>query len=262
VSIRNELELAARNTADTIDRLSRSFARELGNVLRETERSLPAVVEASVESRTAIVKATRANRLRKDLRSVLERAGYDALVDEATGERLDRITARVLDGRRLAKATASLTASMELRLEGLRALQLGELLDEGDEIAAALWKATLRGVFGSQEPDRILRDLAYVLDKTQPQIETLYDTAITMYGRQVDALLSGDDPETPFLYTGPDDEKTRDFCAERVNKVFTRAEIDAMDNGQLSNVFLTGGGYNCRHRFMEVSKFSELRQAA
>ena len=32
-----------------------------------------------------------------------------------------------------------------------------------------------------------------------------------------------------------------------------------MNNGQIDNVFLTGGGYNCRHTWMEVSKFSELR---
>ena len=262
MSIKDELERAARNTADTVTRISATFARELASVLRDTERRLPPLLGASKDSRTAIVKASQANRLRKDLRTVLKKAGYDELVDVSTGDRLDRITAKVLDGRRLAQQSSKLAAGAELRLNGLKAMNLENLLEEGDELARALWNATVRGIFGSQPVGSILAGLGQVIDKTQPQIETLYDTAITIYGRQVEALQAGDDEDTPFLYAGPDDEKTREFCQERVNQVFTRAEIDAMDNGQLGDVFLTGGGYNCRHVWIEVSKFSELRSAA
>jgi hypothetical protein len=66
-------------------------------------------------------------------------------------------------------------------------------------------------------------------------------------------------PDDVFAYMGPLDRKTRPFCYERVGKVFTLDEIDTMDNGQLPNTFLTAGGYNCRHRFIAISKFSELR---
>jgi hypothetical protein len=58
--------------------------------------------------------------------------------------------------------------------------------------------------------------------------------------------------------SGRQEERGRS-AEEHVGKVYTRAEIDAMDNGQIDNVFLTGGGYNCRHVWMEVSKFSELQ---
>jgi hypothetical protein len=74
----------------------------------------------------------------------------------------------------------------------------------------------------------------------------------------VEALKAGDDPETRYAYLGPVDTKVRPFCRQHVGKVYTRAEIDALDNGQLNNVFLTGGGYNCRHVWNEVSKYSEL----
>lgn len=259
----DDLKRAAERTAQTAERLSNNFARELSTVLRALERKLPPLLDEVTEgNRTAIVKAAQANRLRKDLRVVLEQAGYDELADAATSKPLDRMAARVLDGRRLAKASAELARGAALRVEGLKALQLAELLDEGDEVARALWQSTVRGVFVSKAPSDILSDLGEVLDYHEPQIRTLYDTSVSIFGRQVEALQAGDDPEARFLYTGPDDEKTRDFCAERVNKVFTREEVDAMDNGQLDNVFLTGGGYNCRHLWMEVSKFSELREAA
>jgi hypothetical protein len=35
--------------------------------------------------------------------------------------------------------------------------------------------------------------------------------------------------------------------------VLTRGAIDSLSNGQLPNVFITGGGYNCRHSFLAVS---------
>jgi hypothetical protein len=65
-----------------------------------------------------------------------------------------------------------------------------------------------------------------------------------------------------FIYVGPVDERLRPFCRGHVGKVYTRAQIDALDNGQLPNTFLTGGGWNCRHVWHAVSKFSEARELA
>lgn len=56
-----------------------------------------------------------------------------------------------------------------------------------------------------------------------------------------------------FLYVGPDDDITRPFCAEHVDQIFTRDEIDAMDNGTDLPVSIYCGGYNCRHHWRPVS---------
>ena len=251
---------AAQQTVDTAEQIGKRFARELAAVLRDTERRLPPLLrEVTAGNRTAIVKAAQANRLRRELRQALERAGYDELVDVATAKPLDRMAQRVLAGRRLASASADLTHGIELRIAGLKALSLADLLDEGDDLARALWKATVRGVFGSRTIDDILADLADVLDHTEPQIATLYDTSVSIFGRQVEALQAGDAPETTFAYMGPVDSVTRPFCLRHVGKVYTREDIDELDNGQLDNVFLTGGGYNCRHVWQEVSQLSELQ---
>lgn len=45
----------------------------------------------------------------------------------------------------------------------------------------------------------------------------------------------------------------RDWCLDHLGLVMTKDRIDALDNGQLPNAFLTGGGYNCRHTFLAVS---------
>ena len=52
-----------------------------------------------------------------------------------------------------------------------------------------------------------------------------------------------------FLYIHPRDSVTRASCAVIAGKVYTLAEIRAMDNGQLPDTLLTCGGYNCRGHF-------------
>lgn len=249
---------AADRIAAMAERFSRVFARELARVFRETERHLPSMLEqAQRGKRTAILKAARVNETRRGLRLVLSNAGYDDLAETATSGPLDRLADAVLERRRLAQAVVRLGQAHEARVAALQALHATDLLDLGDDLAHELWRATARGVFGSASTDQIVRDLGAVLDDTEPHVRTAYDTAVSIYGRQVEALQAGDDPATPFLYAGPADAKMRPFCAERVGRVFTREDVDAMDNGQLDNVFQTGGGYNCRHQFIEVSRLSE-----
>jgi len=250
---------AAQKIAETAEQASRAFAQQLAQVLRDTERKLgPLVREVSEGSRTAIVKAALANRTRRAIRDALLTSGYDDLAESALSGPLDVLTARVLDTRRLAQAVAKLSGAFDQRIEALKLLHLSDLLDEGDAVTRVLWQATTRGVFGSRTADAILADLGEILDGSAPQIRTLYDTSVSIFGRQVEALQAGEAAETPFAFFGPIDEKTRPFCLQHAGRVYTRAEIDALDNGQLDNVFLTGGGYNCRHVWTEVSKFSEL----
>lgn len=251
---------AIDQTAATVDRLGERFAAELAAVLRLVERRLrPLVVDASQGSRTRIIQATIANQTRKALQDVLTASGYDDLAESAYGTRLDRLVAGVLETRRLAQQTAKLSGAFDQRVLALQALHTLDLLDEGVAVSRALWQAVSRGVFNAQPVDRILSDLFDELDASEAQIRTLYETSVSIFGRQVEALQAGDDPEAAFAYMGPADKKTRPFCRIHVGRVYTRAEIDALDNGQLDNVFLTGGGYNCRHVWTEVSKLSELR---
>lgn len=259
MTIRHLVSAAAR-TARAADSLSARFARVLAEVLTDTERRLrPIIADAADGSRTAIVRAAQANRTRIQIREALKAAGYDEMADTATGPILDRMADRVLASRRLAKLSADLTPRFSSRLDAIKAIYQLDLLEEGDVAARALWKATVRGIFGSRSVDAILEDLGFVLDRSRAQIQTLYDTSVSIYGRQVEALQAGSDHGTTFAYMGPVDDVMRPFCRLHVGKVYTREQIDALDNGQLNDVFLTGGGYNCRHVWQEVSAFSEAQ---
>jgi len=61
-----------------------------------------------------------------------------------------------------------------------------------------------------------------------------------------------------FVYAGSIMEKTRDFCAERNNRVFHVNDVSSFPNN-LSyfppnyNFFIDRGGYNCRHKIRYIS---------
>lgn len=54
-----------------------------------------------------------------------------------------------------------------------------------------------------------------------------------------------------YKFVGIRDSRNRPFCASLLdaNILYTREEIDAMDNGQLPGVFDNAGGYGCQHWF-------------
>jgi hypothetical protein len=68
-----------------------------------------------------------------------------------------------------------------------------------------------------------------------------------------------------YKYSGPNDVLTRPFCVHllAVDKAYTREQIDKMSNGQLPNVFISGGGWNCRHNFLlDVSELEVMAAEA
>lgn len=253
-----DLLLFADAIAKKADAASEKFARGLQVVVRATERELRGVVtDASEGPASAILRSRRAAQARAAIRTALETGGFDALVDEATGGPLDSVTRAVLS-LRTSDGTLITSDAFVTRVDALKALHGQDLLALGESLSQALWQATARGIFSGQSVARILADLAAVIDDTEAHLRTWYDTSVSIFGRQVEALQAGNDADTLFLYLGPDDAKTRPFCQRHVGRVYLRSEIDEMDNGQLDNPFLTGGGFNCRHSFIEIAKSSEL----
>lgn len=55
-----------------------------------------------------------------------------------------------------------------------------------------------------------------------------------------------------YRYVDPLDKVTRPFCRHLLSagKSYTRAEVDDMDNGQIPGVFVSAGGFRCRHQWL------------
>lgn len=248
----------AERLAAVTDEMSASYATELRRVLRDLERQLATLAaDALAGDRTATVQAARAAALRDQLREALTTAGYDDLADAATTAALDRMV-RALRGTRLGAAVGRFVAGDATRLSALVELARLDLMAVGDEIATALWRSLTQAIFSARPLRDVLDDLADALDQSVPEVRTLFDTYTAQFGRLVDSANADGTPAEVFAYMGPVDARMRPFCRARIGKVYTRTEIDAMDNGQLPNPFLTAGGYNCRHAWMRVSPASTL----
>jgi hypothetical protein len=242
------LQRAANRTAAEADRISAAFARQLAKVLRDTDRALRSWIAQQPDRPSPSARG--------QIRGLLQQSGFDALAQAATAGPFDAMATRVVTARRAAALDVDASPLTVLRIEAWRQWHQDDLLTEGSILTRALGDVVMRGTGRARR--RLPDDLTEILDRAEGRVQTLYDTAVSVFGRQVEAEQAGDDARTPFAYMGPVDAKTRDFCLGHVGRVYTRAEIDQLDNGQISNVFLTGGGYNCRHVWQEISKFSEL----
>jgi hypothetical protein len=247
----------AEKLAKVADAIGQAYATELARVLRDLERQLRTLVlEANAGSRTALARAVRAAKMRREVQTALDAAGFGDLAETATSGSLDRLIEQMGSLRGAAKL-AAFTTSDQSRILALKEIARLDLLGAGQELSHALWRTLAQGLFAQRKVVDLLTDLADAVDVEESRLRTLYDTTVSIFGRQVEAMKAG--PDDVYAYVGPIDTKLRPFCRAHVGKVYTRDEIDALDNGQLPNTFLTGGGYNCRHVWQAVSKFSELR---
>ena len=249
----------ADKLARIADSVSGAYATELARVLRDLERELRRLaLDALNGSQTALGRAVRAAKLRKEVQKALETAGYGRLAVTTTARSLERLIAQV-EALRGAAKLAAFTTTDQTRILALKELAKIDLLGEGADMAHALWRTLAQSLYAQRKPADLLDDLQTAMDLEEARARTLFDTTVSVFTRQVEMMKSNGEPDEPFAYVGPVDMKIRPFCRAHVGRVYTRAEIDDMDNGQIPNVFLTGGGYNCRHVWQAVSKFSELR---
>lgn len=253
-----DLELQAAKESGLIDVLNARFARELAQVLKLLTADARVLVR-ELQTKDGRLVATRASlgrvlALRRDLLDVLTRSGFETFAQEVFDGPLDEMTRLVLKGAGIAQAAADLSTADLKAIEAFKTVRFEELLELGRTSAIRLARLILDGTLGAQPVDGLVADIADQFDYTDAQARTLYDTALSIYSRQVDQLQATGEPDELFYYAGPLDTKTRPFCRDRVGKVFTRTDLETADNGQLPNPLLTGGGYNCRHKPTRVSK--------
>ena len=252
---------AGERLASVADRMSALFAQELARVLAAADRSLlPLLREAMAGNRTASVAVSRLLPLRRELRGVLERAGYDRLAMTSSIEAVSALAEAYRAGR-AGTAAASLGRLTPNRLLALAHLLEADILGIGDTAVHQVWRAAVMAIYSSQPTDELVAQLAEQLQTSLARAQTLFDTQTSVVGRQMERIATDGEPEQAYLYVGPVDARTRDWCLDRVGLVEKRDAIEALDNGQLPNPFLTGGGYNCRHSWLAVSDPELVRLA-
>lgn len=252
-----EIQRQALREAALQDAAVVAYDAELRRVYRRLTSLLRAALEdwdidAAGRTITSAANLARVLALRRKARQMVREAGFDDAALTAIADPIETLAASVLRGR---NAGSSLGPNIAETLEAWKTLRLADLLAIGDDVARVIQRVVLDGTLGLRQVDTLIRDVASALEVSQRQARTVYDTSISVFSRQVEQLTSTGKPDELFVYVGPVDSVMRDFCAEWVGKVRTRAFWVTLENGTktLSNVLLHAGGWNCRHVLKRVS---------
>lgn len=248
-----------RLAASTGDRTVMAMVRAQGVLIRQLERivaDIPDLAGMSVQDRL-VWYSTRVGRLDALVRA----SGYH----EAAGlyvrdfERMAALAEKLV---RAGGASGFGTVPAEF-VRALQQRQWDRFVFLGREAALKLDDVFLDLVIGGASRSTMLAELRGVITGEYPWGDKtgLYEWHAGTYARTnahrtMQAFANQQAQEAGlerFLYVGPLDAKTREFCAPLVGHTFTREEIDEMDNGQSADVFSDGGGWNCRHEWVGVT---------
>ncbi len=152
-------------------------------------------------------------------------------------------------------------------------IQQSALIDSVVEQALSQAKRTSLERVGAITPKQLAEAIQPQLNKSLAQAQAVADTGLSSFYRAVTdkgyQIIEDDLPgfKIRYQYEGPLDVLTRPFCTKlqrqsNENKTWTRAQINAMDNGQLPNVWMTAGGYRCRHQWIIAAKDLNDQQGA
>ena len=233
-------ELRAEITAADV------MARALG----QSRQSLLDVLETalSMTSPEALLAMPR-----DTLADFVLQAGFGLTIDDFI-EQSDRVAAAALEAIQVLEPTAT-TASVQAQLDSFRVAAVDAVFQ--DVIIPDTTKAVreaLQGMTLGVSLTASMGRLSDQMQRSEGRQLTELRTKIASYGRQVTAAVGESAGLDLYLYTGPRDGITRQFCKPLINKVVDDKQMAALNNGQGLPVKLSGGGYNCRHSWSPVSQ--------
>lgn len=241
------------------DSMIDAFTEHLRGVVTMAQAKMAGYLQASLTTTAGKIDRTLGNlrvvrTLDDRFMEFLDESGYSALlsayVTSFAGEKA--FLQETL--QYLGYDPVAFTAS-DLKVFG--SLQLNAVTSMTTVAEAAAGTAMQQALFsiGGLKFAGLVQSLASKIDASLPRIRTIAETSMTTYYRtltdQAFQKIEKDLPELDqrYRYSGPLDSRNRPFCRhlENVDKAYSRAEIDQMNNGMLPNVFLSCGGWNCRH---------------
>lgn len=242
------------------DRFLQALVRAEGRLLRQTEAfvaDMPALSGMTMQRRLAWYSSEA-----KRLGAWMAQSGYPEAVRAYADElrELAEFAERLMRSGGVSAQWARVPADY-VRFTAARDVDRFAFLSE--QARRRLDDALLDGVMSGAPKSGLLQELRGVITGEYPWGERtgLYEWHAGTYARtathrhcqeflNLQAERAGLEH---FMYIGPLDNRTREFCAGLVGRVFTREEIDDLDNGQSGLVFTDGGGWNCRHEWVGVS---------
>lgn len=254
-----------------IDSLVSSFEQQLAAIVSAAKAKLQARLHGTLKLDAAgRLQRTAANsgvirKLDAWFMAEMEASGLNHLVAEFTGQFPGQFQffQQTLDYLSAAMKTALPKidwSGTDLQVFSSFAANTRDALTAAIESTAAVARNRILLSVGGLKFSDLVVTLATALDRGVPAATSIAETATSTFYRVI-ANQGYQKLETNFQRTlyykpyGPLDKLNRPFChrlleAAASGKTYARAEIDAMDNGQIPNVFLSFGGWRCRHQWL------------
>ena len=84
-------------------------------------------------------------------------------------------------------------------------------------------------------------------------MKRIINDGLNNYSRAVSRMMMDEaEDDTKYIYIGPADEKTRDFCLDAINA--GELTLKEIQSGRFADSLTAGGGINCRHGWEPVSR--------
>lgn len=188
-----------------------------------------------------------------DFLDELNALGFPALLKKIKGS-YDKNAIKSFDLLKATQRTRQAATAVQA-VEILSILDLTTISAGVTRYANELKTAMFRGLLTGQSSASIMEGLTETYGvgralSSKQQVALLNDS-FARFTRTTTAKLFEDVPEQKFEYIGPDDEVTRDVCAETLalqGEGLTADEIESITPVS----FADGGGFNCRHEWIPV----------
>lgn len=192
-----------------------------------------------------------------DLIELVQLAGLQA-VEQDTIAAVSRVSDKIAQQLTIAGLSPAQTTLDETALRSYVTFKVREVTDQfAREVAGRIQSAWVDSTFTGQPLKKAIADatafaIGELRELTPSQVSTHVGTAVSSIDRSITAQLESDDDTIVYVYIGPNDPLVRKTCQRIVGKYATKDQIARLDNGQIPNVLVTGGGWNCRHSWAPI----------
>jgi len=139
-------------------------------------------------------------------------------------------------------------------LKRMKAGFMQEFDQIGEQAVMEVFRGISASIFGGapiSHLEKVLRETITGTDvkggSLKRYTKTYARSYLMGYDRKIGQMQADAAGYTRFLYLGPEDSETRSWCSSHIRKVYTKKQIEEMNNGQGIPVKTYGGGWNCRH---------------
>ncbi|MBW2122947.1 MAG: hypothetical protein JRH07_14060 [Deltaproteobacteria bacterium] len=199
---------------------------------------------------------TRLDNTLRSLRVEMDALGYrEVILQQLAG--LEQLHYEILDKAKKMKLPAEFSRESQQAITMLLSGAEAELMAVADQAAEEISQLLRRAILGGGDVADLLTSISEKLGTKRHQAMTLIVTSLQAFNRTLTMRHAEEAGVEWFVYLGPQDSITREWCSHWVGRRGTKEDFEATASRwghqkQPTPVITWGGGWNCRHEFVPL----------